>query len=819
MKKSFTQKFLTISLNYQISLAILLILILYILLITGFIACTIRIFKNTILKNNKFYFYSIFQEIFESTILFYNSCLIQYEELVKYFDEQTVLYLSSLTLLYDNIANVKYDNIVKNFLNEKKFENYINYSTAENTIYLYCENDMMYQKLSNVIEINSISSLNILYSINNFRIPYYGNINILNNYFFALPRNKSYFSINITRIKEAYDLSNNNINDYLQKKSNINYNIYKYIFEIYRESKLSMYDIIFSSKIYIFDNYIKLFEKGENELTIENYLKNQSYYFQNFNYGTGEVFMNDNDYLELSKCISVNTIINNYIDYFFFELMTKHDDVINVPVYSNNNTIYSKNLCYALLLKQIRKLNNTMDINNIFNEEKLEEIYNSLIKGSSTIEDCILDKYYTHKKLNKIGNLLKNNFYKLYELENNNRQTLFKLIENDEDSYYYLMEHSHPSYTALNLFDPRYFPLNQINIYSFISATPAIRSYNRNKYMLDSFEYLVFLTLMFLWVSLVFIIIFIMYKVKYLVIKPILELKDILNSKEINDESNFGYKYDDDINEFFNSCKLLLSSNKEGNSNDFKSSETFINTMINNQKNKDDNLNNKNNNMILNLKMINSLIDSQKKQESTNGTIIEWNWKKIYSQQKYNQQNNLIEENNYPRKKSLRKKRNAKPNNIINLIKASSKSNELELGEDEKDFNFEESEEGENDLIYYKELLLITEFLYNNAFYNEKWSKYKMLKNNNILIKIKNFLSMHNNKNKNSAYIWYSKMKENNKTDFIKYYFNKSFEEIFISDEIINNKKFSNKTNSLNNSINNSIHNSIKNVHKLQGQL
>ena len=804
MKKSFTQKFLTISLNYQISLAILLILILYILLITGFIACIAIIFKNSILKNNKHYFYSTFQEIFESIILFYNSCLLQYEELVKFFGEQTTIYLSANVLLYNDIIKFKYDNIVKNFSSETNFENTFNYSTAENTIYLYCEKDSNYQILKEVFENNSISALNILYSINNFRIPYYGNFNILNSYFFMLPIYKCCFSLNISRIIEAYNSSNNNIYDYLEKKSNYNYKVYKYLFEIYSQSKLNLYDIIFNSKIYIFDNYIKLLEKGENQLEVEKYLQAQSYYFQNIDYGSGETLMNDNDDLKSSKCIFTNTIINNYIDYFFLELMAKHDDVINVPIYANNNTIYSKNLCYLFLLKQIRKLNNTININNIFNEEKLEEIYNNLIEGTSTIEDCILDKYYAHKKLNKIEYLFKNNFYKLYELENNNRQYLFKLIQNDDDSYYYLIEHSHPSFTALNLLDPRYFPLNQINIYSFISATPAIRSYERNKYVFDSFEYSIFLALMFLWAILIFIIIIIMYKIKYLVIKPILELKDILNSKEISDESNIEYKYDDDINEFFNSCKLLLSSNKERNSNNLKNSQAFINTIINNKKNKDDNIN-KNNNMILNLKMINYLIDSQKKQESRNGTIIEWNWKKIYDQQKYYQQKDIIDENNYQRKKSLRKKRKIKSNNIIKLVKASSISNELGYGED---FQFEELEDEENDLIYYTELLLITEYLYNNALYNEKWSKYKMVKNNNVIIKIKNFLSMHNNKGKNSAYLWYSKMKENKKINFIKYYFNKSFEEIFI-DESNNYKNYSNKNNSLNSSIN-----SIKDINK-----
>ena len=85
----------------------------------------------------------------------------------------------------------------------------------------------------------------------------------------------------------------------------------------------------------------------------------------------------------------------------------------------------------------------------------------------------------------------------------------------------------------------------------------------------------------------------------------------------------------------------------------------------------------------------------------------------------------------------------------------------MELKEQEKDVN---------DLYYYINLLLITEYLYNNSLYNDKLNKFKNTKNNNILSKIKKFLSITNNKNRDITYIWYSKIKEDNKIDFIKYY-------------------------------------------------
>ena len=183
----------------------------YFTLITGLIACLITIFKNIFFTRNKNYFCSAYQKIFQSTISFYNLALLQYEEFVKLFDFQSLLFLTSLELLYTNYITVNYNNIVINYLSESKYESHINISSARNNIYLYCISDESYQKISWVIQKNSVSALNILYTLNNFRIPYYSDIIILNNYIFSLPIYQCYYSLNITKIKEYMDMYNNNI--------------------------------------------------------------------------------------------------------------------------------------------------------------------------------------------------------------------------------------------------------------------------------------------------------------------------------------------------------------------------------------------------------------------------------------------------------------------------------------------------------------------------------------------------------------------------------------------------------------------------------
>ena len=714
--------------------------------------------------------------------------MLQYEEIVKFFGEQTYIYLSTNELLYDTIVSDIYSNIVINYKSINDFDSYIN---NEDKIYLYCKNDEIYKIINPLIIKNSISTLNILKAVSEFKIPYYGDQRILNNYLFYLPSRDCCLSLNVSRIKDYLDKSNNNLFDYLQKKSNEHYLRYKIFFNVYRNSRLNIFDIVYASKTYIFKNYIKLIEMDFNEETLELYMKGVGREFQYINFGTEESFINDNVDLNYSLCFNLNKIINNYIEYFFFKLMLNHDNIINVPLYMENNTIYSKNLCYFLLLKQIRILNNTINIGHIFTEEKLKDIYNGLKKGSSTIEDCILDKYYSHKQLNKIGRFFNYDFYKLFELEFNIRQIYFKLVNNDDNSYFYLMQHSHPSYSSLDSISPRYFPLNQINIYSFISASPIIQTYNYNKNVIERFNYLIILCLICTWAILFFVVIFIMNKIKFLVIEPIINLKDFLNSKEINDSSKLEYKYDDEINKFFNSCKLILSTNKERKSNNISNCGNFIKTKINNSKKDEDNLDIKNSNMILNLKMINELIDSEKIQE-LNGSIIEWNWKKIYNEQKLIKEKDSLDDN-YLIKKNKRKRASISEKNNCIFLQKTLKSNDYESDEEveENEIKFETEEEEESDLLYYKDLLLMTEYIYNNSFYNNKFNKYKNNKNSNIIKKIKNFLNMPNSKNKNFTYIWYSKIKEDNKTDFFKYYFNKSFEDIFV-DEFNYNKSINN---------------------------
>ena len=75
----------------------------------------------------------------------------------------------------------------------------------------------------------------------------------------------------------------------------------------------------------------------------------------------------------------------------------------------------------------------------------------------------------------------------------------------------------------------------------------------------------------------------------------------------------------------------------------------------------------------------------------------------------------------------------------------------------------------------------MTEYLFNNNNYQEKLNKMKFIRSNSIKDP-KDIAKVDTKKNKYITYSWYSKMKENKKNDFFKYFFDKTFEEILLGE-------------------------------------
>lgn len=61
----------------------------------GLMGCIYLSIKIFYLNSAKDYYFSLYQEIIDSTISFHNVILFQYEELIKYFGEQSYTFITS----------------------------------------------------------------------------------------------------------------------------------------------------------------------------------------------------------------------------------------------------------------------------------------------------------------------------------------------------------------------------------------------------------------------------------------------------------------------------------------------------------------------------------------------------------------------------------------------------------------------------------------------------------------------------------------------------------------------------------------------------
>ena len=184
---------------------------------------SMEMFYNNSAKN---YYFSLYQEIIESSISFHNLVLFQYEELIKSYSEQSYIFITS-DLLREKKDPKNLENVVVQYSPQKVVEEDQDIPLSEYKIYLYSPNNIIYNMVKNLITMNAASYLYMFYSMKSFRIPFYGNISMINDYVFYTPQYQSLFSISSNGIKKIIDSSNGNIPEKMKTISNFNYITYK----------------------------------------------------------------------------------------------------------------------------------------------------------------------------------------------------------------------------------------------------------------------------------------------------------------------------------------------------------------------------------------------------------------------------------------------------------------------------------------------------------------------------------------------------------------------------------------------------------------
>jgi hypothetical protein len=283
------------------------------------------------------------QNIIESNIFFINLCLFQYEFLIKTFNYQFYLYLKNDTILVRfAIKNMKYINEEKIVYYEPSIDDIPDYnsSISDNQqkiyIYNYLSNPRLKETINFLIKANYFSFLNLLEGVRNFRIPFYGDFPIIEEYVIVLTKYNTLLSLNNSRIKELYLETNGKINEFLSRKYELNYITFKTIFYKFQNNEMFFFDIMYKIRNSIFTKYLEIDDLQEKE----DYIKEQSIYLQTIHFDNDSTLFYDSWNSKNCRFIGKNNIISEYINFLFFHLSS----MANLYTIPFNRLPFSPNL-------------------------------------------------------------------------------------------------------------------------------------------------------------------------------------------------------------------------------------------------------------------------------------------------------------------------------------------------------------------------------------------------------------------------------------------------------------------------------------------
>ena len=654
---NFKQKLLTLSIKYQISIVIILLSFLCLLFVLGLFHLYTNIIINMQKRKRKEYFYRRYKDIIDSKIRFQTFLLYQYEQLIKGFNSQIYYYGLSKNDLYDTMINYK-DDLIKNYEDTTEEDYNPDLPDDEKLYYLYSFSDDIYMNSKVYYSLaNTDSSIdNQLKGIRNFRITYLGsNTKIINEYTFVPLSQGSIYSVNRTRIKEVEELSQGDFVQYYDNLINEYVKKYKNFMNDFKKGELPFMDIFFKDKFYVFANYVnETYLRDVYKNDVNEYLNNNSYHFHFINYSTKKTFFTDNGDQNKVTFIEENSIIDYYL-YFIFTQIQKSLDINTIPLFFENNTILSTNLCYSFLYKQMMLIN-SMSVKDVFDEERINSIFKSLKKGVSNIGDCILDGKYDYDTKQNAYDVLNIKFNKYYSMKNRREFSLFKLSDNILSENFFCLKYSFPDFQSILNFKPTFFTLDQINLYSFSTFYEPVRYYSNAQNFYSNVEYLIILCLFYLWIIIFF---YLSWKAKKLfieVIEPINNLTNMINKLDVKEDNILKYEPDDNINELFKLCNDLLLGK-------YKQKILHDNEINTEQVENDKNLSSFNN-LKINRRLIEEMMANKNEYNLQGDEIITFKINDYLNQRKIVIKNNNMNQNQY---KNIDLRKSAK--NIISESK------------------------------------------------------------------------------------------------------------------------------------------------------
>ena len=546
-------KFLQLPLKAQIFTSLIIITAIVSALIIFLSGEFASVHEKYMFSKKKEYFFNMKQQIIERNIFLMNLCLLQYEFLIKYYNYKLYYYLKHQFIYSNNIAPSE------SYVDSSKIIQYDPSrdtdpdSTVEDSIYIYCFSKYAQYILPFLIKYlksSYIFHLNNRKGALNFRIPYYGNVQVLGFFVTFSPENQYLIAPDKSLIKKIYDRFNGNMNKFVEDLSEIseyNYNRYKKIFINYEKKDLYFLDIMFKSRHYIFENYTKI----TDEIDKEEYIRNQSIFFQNIFYENDTSMFFDGWNTKNAQFHGHNSILKDYLNFILFHLSSKIE-ISLMPIYHEKNEIASKSLCYYNVMKQMAYINVTS--NEKIKYEQMTHIYNEIFnKDNISINDCYFENYYDMKLSQDIKT--KEKIYDYHDLKYTNKAYMFQLREGDINSYVFQILFSYPNYLSLKEVFPNFFSFDQIDFSGFSFNHEILKMIDSSSNFFKNIKYFMILCLLYNWFLLLFIIRIIYIRVVKDITEPIIRLTNIVNLNSINDinqnEDIFKYSLDEEINDFF----------------------------------------------------------------------------------------------------------------------------------------------------------------------------------------------------------------------------------------------------------------------------
>ena len=550
-----TKVFLSLSIKHQISFVISIISILCLILILALFSLYGNIIISIRSRSRQKYFNERYKLSFDSLIDTQNFLLYQYEQLIAGFNEQLHYFGVSLNDLkesffddkilpfkiIDYIDNIEEESSITNLYEYYKF----NFSNNDDTCQISnINNDFTKNKVFLHNHLNNIKHLKVSY-LGIGEVGHY----IYENYLLVSFICKFLLTDFPNKIKELKNISNNNIYEHFKSRIDEHRFDIAIIFDEYKINNFKLMDVLYPD---LFEKFTEYLNKNQTKDNLNDYLENFSHYFTYIDY------LNENTFFlsYKNRFIQEYYIIRDYINKIFLKCQN-FLNINTIPVFKENNTIFSKELCFSFLYKQIVLLNISSDIK--FTEDKIETIKNSLKFGESTINDCILGKNYDIDVDENVNSFLKNKYFNPhYSLLNRRESALFKLSDNPIGEKFLGIKYTFPDLPSLIDFNPSFMTLSQLNLYSFMSFYEPTHCIDIMDNFYNICQYMIILLLIYLWI---FIYIYLRIRLRKLyveVIKPINDLNDKISQLDIREENQLKYESDDSINELFKLCNELL---------------------------------------------------------------------------------------------------------------------------------------------------------------------------------------------------------------------------------------------------------------------